>query len=218
MPVGERGVQERGKASREALLKAAVELLAEGGAKAVTHRAVAGRADVPLAATTYYFKSISDLTDQALQWHVDERIAELQQLTAEAASKGTSAEEVARAFADSVINRPWSVILAQYEVYLEAARNPVVRPSVARALAAFEDLACEALALLGSRRPESGARAFVALIDGFMLHRLANPGDPAEDAEALFEAMRALFISQVMDDDVLEGWHSRLAQPPAHRP
>ena len=47
--------QRRSRARREALLRAAVALLAEGGVRAVTHRAVADRAGVPLAATTYYF-------------------------------------------------------------------------------------------------------------------------------------------------------------------
>ena len=46
---------------RVALLEAAAELAAETGAGAVTHRAVAARAGVPLSTTSYFFSSIDEL-------------------------------------------------------------------------------------------------------------------------------------------------------------
>ena len=57
------------------------------------------------------------------------------------------------------------------------------------------------LAALGARDPQGAAEAFVALLDGFALHRLARPRDPEREAAALFAAMRALFLEQVMDAD-----------------
>ncbi len=42
-------------------------MLVEEGFSALTHRAVANRAGVPLASTTYYFSSVDDLAEQALR-------------------------------------------------------------------------------------------------------------------------------------------------------
>ena len=46
---------------RQAILEAALNIIVKEGIRAVRHRAVAREADVPLSATTYYFKDISDL-------------------------------------------------------------------------------------------------------------------------------------------------------------
>src|SRR6187399_1868167 len=50
----------KGERRRAALIEAASELLLEGGFDAVRHRAVAERAGLPLASTTYYFDSLED--------------------------------------------------------------------------------------------------------------------------------------------------------------
>lgn len=46
---------------RVAILEAALRIVVREGIRNVRHRAVAKEADVPLSATTYYFKDISDL-------------------------------------------------------------------------------------------------------------------------------------------------------------
>ena len=46
---------------RVAILEAALRIVVKEGIRNVRHRAVAKEADVPLSATTYYFKDISDL-------------------------------------------------------------------------------------------------------------------------------------------------------------
>src|SRR3954464_1415614 len=53
-------VTPKGVRRKYALVTAAAELLCEGGFDAVRHRAVARRAGLPLAATTYYFSSLDD--------------------------------------------------------------------------------------------------------------------------------------------------------------
>ncbi len=63
--------QARGTARREAIIRATCELILNDGPVSVTHRAVAARAEVPLAATTYYFNGLDDLIGAA-----GERIAE----------------------------------------------------------------------------------------------------------------------------------------------
>ncbi len=46
---------------RRTILEAALRIVVRDGVRGVRHRAVAKEADVPLSATTYYFKDISDL-------------------------------------------------------------------------------------------------------------------------------------------------------------
>lgn len=57
--------QPRGAARRDAIVDAAAALVLELGPVALTHRTIAQRADVPLAATTYYFASLDDLVGAA---------------------------------------------------------------------------------------------------------------------------------------------------------
>jgi TetR/AcrR family transcriptional regulator, regulator of biofilm formation and stress response len=213
MLTGLKPTQEGSRVRRDALLRAAMELISEGGTRVVTHRAVAARAGLPPASTTYYFESIQKLTEEALRLHVAERVAELQELSDDAARGGRSVEEIARHFADSLANRSREVTVGQFEVYLEAARNPEMRQSVVQALDAFEQLAELALTALGARRPKEAAVAFVALLDGFALHRIARERSVALDSAILFEAMRSLFLSQVMSDADLESWYDTLRRP-----
>lgn len=205
--------QERSRARRDALLRAAVALIAEGGVRSVTHRAVAARAEVPLAATTYYFESIQQLTEEALRRHVSERMSELTKLAEAAANGSRTAEQIARRFVKALLARDRDSAIAQFEVFLEAARNPALRPSVTEALDGFERLARVILAALGARRPNQAAGAFVALINGFLLNGLARPRPAQADAADLLEAMRALFIFQIMDDGELDRWNDRLNRP-----
>ena len=210
--------QDRSRRRREALLRATIELLGEIGAKSITHRAVAERAGLPLASTTYYFSSVQQLIEEALKLHVAERVAQLSAMAAVALeARGASAIAIAERLAEVLASAPTPILVAQYQMYLEAGRNPALQPAVADALAAFEGLAAGVLAALGARDPESTAEAFVALLDGFALHRLARPRDPAREAAALVAAMRALFLEQVMDAEVRDALHERLRRPLAPR-
>lgn len=57
-----------GRERRQLILEAALRLIAREGIRSVRHRAVASEADVPLAATTYYFKSIDDLLAESFRY------------------------------------------------------------------------------------------------------------------------------------------------------
>lgn len=57
---------------RRAILDAATALVVERGVAALTHRAIAARAEVPLGSTTQHFASIDELREAALQQLADE--------------------------------------------------------------------------------------------------------------------------------------------------
>ena len=203
-------VQDRSRRRRDDLLRSAIELLAWGGPKAVTHRAVATLARVPLATTTYYFDSIQQLIEEALRLHLQERMSELATFMAEASSEAATAEELARRFAGSLASESRPTAATWYEAYLEAARRPALQPALRDALAIFEEATRTALVALGAHHPAAGARDLVALLDGWMLHRLVRAGD---DTDGLFEALRCLLVIHLAEDRGVEV-ASRQPRPP----
>jgi len=201
--------QERSRARREALLRAAVALLAQGGVKAVTHRAVSARAGLPPASAGYYFKTIDDLIEAALREYTRQRMRELTRLFDEAVAGVVDPFEVGERIATALVRGTNPDSVCQYEVYLEAARNPALRDAVDSTMAGFEQVAAERLRALGVRSPRLAAKAFVAVADGFALHRLAAPLPVQEDLELMRLTLTGTYVAFANDDQQL----ARIATP-----
>lgn len=209
-PSPHRPQQARSRVRRELLLRAAAELLAEGGVKAVTHRSVAERAGVPLASTTYYFTSIDELMSEALRLATERRVEQLDAFVAAAPHVPPPAPgELGRRFLSAVVARPAAELLAQLEVYLEAARNPGMRPTAEASIETFERLAQAVLDRIGGSDERGIAVAVAALVDGFALHRLARQLPPEREFEIMLLALRALFAAHFVDEDEVAGWPQR---------
>jgi DNA-binding transcriptional regulator YbjK len=196
---------------RAALLRAATEIAAESGVGAATHRSVAARAGLPSATPSYFFASLTDLMAEALRSFVQERTEQYAALTATMAGEATI-DELGAAFSRLLLAGDRVHELAQIEAYLHAARGEALRPAVAEAMAAFEAAAEAGLRAAGAARPDEGARAFVALVDGFVLQHLANPRP--DDEEELRHALRSLFLAYALDAAALEEWSGRLGPRP----
>ena len=179
MAAGGRTRQARGARRRDAILQAALRVIAEQGVAAVTHRAVAAEADVPLASTTYYFESLDELLEGALFMFVN---AETERLAVVAEGlEGTELQplEAAQLFRAELEDGS----VAQFELYLEASRRPRLREVARQCLDLYAAIAESALRATGAEHPEAYARGFVALFDGYGLHRIAGGGDQGfEDA------------------------------------
>jgi len=177
--------QQRGERRRRAVLEAALDVIAERGVSAATHRAIAARAGVPASITTYYFATLDELLEQALLLFVGE---ETERLTALAERlEGVEMEPLERA---RLFRGQLQTHVAQFELYLEASRRSSIRLAARRCLALYEDVAASALRGAGVRDPHRYARAFVALIDGYGLHRIAGGGD-----QGLEDALMALWAA-----------------------
>jgi DNA-binding transcriptional regulator YbjK len=61
----------KGEQTRELILDGALRIIAREGLRGITHRAVAAEADVQLSLTTYYFKDIGALIEQAFELFCD---------------------------------------------------------------------------------------------------------------------------------------------------
>jgi DNA-binding transcriptional regulator YbjK len=62
---------------RKSILEAALRIVISEGIRGVRHRAVAKEADVPLSATTYYFKDISDLIADTFTLFAEKNLSSL---------------------------------------------------------------------------------------------------------------------------------------------
>lgn len=172
----------RGEARRLVLLDAAVRVIGRGGIAAADHRAVAAEAGVPLGSTTYYFDSKDDMVARALE-HVAEREAERLRAESEGGALDVGPDLLPERLADVFI-QAWAgdrvTLLAQYELYLESARRPDLRPAAERWDRAYRDLLQHALELLGAPDPPRQARLLCAGLDGLLLDHVATGSDPAD--------------------------------------
>jgi DNA-binding transcriptional regulator YbjK len=169
-------VKARGRA-REEILRAALRLIGERGLHAVTHRDVAAAAGVSPGSTTYHFSSLEDLVTAALELFVEDEVARVEAATAGLAGAGP--EQVLDAVAaqiDLTLSRPAEQI-AQFELYLEATRQPQLAAAAARCVAAYRRATTAALRSAGAADPEGLAPIALALIDGLLLQQLADPRD-----------------------------------------
>jgi DNA-binding transcriptional regulator YbjK len=183
----ERTLRARGRLRRQALLHAALDVIGQRGIAGTTHRAVAAAAGVPLATTTYYFASIDELLEAALELFVDEEVGRLETAGARVVELEGTAEEALRAIAAELAG---GESLAQFELYLEDARRPALQPVVSRALTAYRTLAEDLLRHLGHPDPERLAPLAVSLADGMGVHHIALP--PQDREREIVEGLGAL--------------------------
>ncbi len=96
-------VTPKGERRRYALVSAAAELLCEGGFEAVRHRAVARRAGLPLASTTYYFSSLDDLIASAVAHIGMMEVAQLRAQVATLSRRRRSADKTAELLVELLV-------------------------------------------------------------------------------------------------------------------
>jgi DNA-binding transcriptional regulator YbjK len=183
--------QSRGEERIDEILRATLEVIRREGLGAVTHRTVSDESGVPLGSLTYYFASKQDLLRAALQLFVAEDVARLRATAEELLAAGAGGEEVVARFAE-VLAAEQAGGVAQFDLYLEASRDPVLRETAVESLRAYEEVAELGLRAAGVPDPAGAAQVVVATIDGLGLQRLAA-GDRAPDvAQALTLLWRAL--------------------------
>jgi AcrR family transcriptional regulator len=176
--------------ARERMLRATLELIADGGVAAVTNRRVAASAGVSLGSLTYHFTSQTQLLRESLLLYVEEETARRRRIADELATQNPSVEQVAHEIerlATSASDIPEQI--AELELHLQAARDPALRDASQRCFDAHEQIAAAALTALGVPEGKRHAPTVVALMTGLALRRLAGG---AGDAHGTSEALLAL--------------------------
>ncbi|MBG6107615.1 TetR family transcriptional regulator [Frigoribacterium sp. CG_9.8] len=174
----------KGEARRTELQDAVIRVLESGGLGAVTHRAVAAEARVPLAAATYYFASIDDLLVSALLRVTEQQVALFAHLDC-------------RSLTDTaIVLHGWvygsrASAIAQYELLFLAMRRDSLREAA--------DLWYRSLEGAIAPIVPSGRYARVAAlaIDGLILRMLwrGEPASVGEVTAALRDILRSVHRS-----------------------
>jgi DNA-binding transcriptional regulator YbjK len=171
--------QRRGIERRAAILQATLRILGREGSAAITHRAVAQEAGVPVAATTYYFSSKHDLLREALQLHAEKEAERVADATRTLVGDGpltvdVLAEHLAD-FVDYGLRTGRRALIAEYELLLQAARDPDLEPLSRVFYDRIRHQLEETLSELGARDPRATALLIMAVLAGLEVDNLATP-------------------------------------------
>ena len=185
----------RGEARREAILRATLSVIAAHGTDGVTHRAVAAEAGVPLSATTYWFDSRDELLEETLRFAAREETERLERIVLDLAPRDLDVRAWAQALAELLLHEIEAAPerhMALYELGMEAARNPALRPEVEQMHAAQLNLAELGARAAGSDDPAADAPIIVAALFGLLFAQLATPRKGYE-RDVLRPALERLF-------------------------
>jgi DNA-binding transcriptional regulator YbjK len=190
------GGTSKGERRRQELVTAAAALLRSGGFDAVRHRAVAERAGLPLASTTYYFSSLEELVTAAVERTGRDELAEIREQLDALPEGLLSTNELVELVLDQLIG-PESraggldAALLRYERLVGAGRRPYLAPLMRRLRDEFDGLIAEILARADRPRDPVAVRDFVSLVDGAVVSALieADPDPRAVGREVLLRAL-----------------------------
>lgn len=179
-------VTPKGERRRFALVSAAADLLCEGGFEAVTHRAVADRAGLPLASTTYYFSSLEELIETAVDYLGAAEVSRLRDQVKALPRRRRGAEAAADLLVDLLAGEPnREQLISRYERYIACARHPAMRGVERRLLQQRVDAVTEAMARSGRHTRVDMMTALLYSVDGAVISALIDDRDgPRENVRA----------------------------------
>ncbi|MCP2032488.1 DNA-binding transcriptional regulator YbjK [Okibacterium sp. HSC-33S16] len=177
--------------NRELVLDAAVNLLATGGLRALTHARADERAWVPKGTTSNYFRTRAALLNGVTDWIVQQELPSVN-----AAFVPRSPEELIDAMCallEVTSHDRRELTTARLVLFMEASHNSALRDALTRGRSALGATIVASLAEMGASRPEAGAEAIAACFEGLLLHRIARK--VATDPRPVFEAVMAGALS-----------------------
>ncbi|MGX7723532.1 TetR/AcrR family transcriptional regulator [Rhodococcus rhodochrous] len=171
----------KGERRRQALVEAAADLILEGGIDAVRHRAVATRAGLPLASTTYYFESLDDLVACAVDYNSERELDAMRERVRDIEPLPRSLEGTADLIVELLIGPrdcdggiDRERLISRYERCVATARYPELRDVQVRMREQIDHLLTDLLErCCRSVRPRE-VRRLVAVVDGAVLGGLGE--------------------------------------------
>jgi DNA-binding transcriptional regulator YbjK len=163
---------------------AAIALLAQSGARGLTHRGVDAQAGLPAGSTSFYCRTRNELLALALRRH-----AALDQLDldADARSLGNHAP-TPDVFIDSLARRieHWIApdqrdrLVAKFELFLIASREPELAQVVSALRQQYLRSAQSALTALHVAEPQRLAPVLLMTVDGILISQVAHDAPAVE--------------------------------------
>jgi TetR/AcrR family transcriptional regulator, regulator of biofilm formation and stress response len=173
----ERGSRAYGE-GREALLAAAVRVVATKGLRHLTYRAVAQEAGVTHGLVTHHFGTRDALIESALRYSLDNSVAGM---STEPGSGRIEAlfEGLAQLVADDPDTQAF-----QYELALESRRRPELRPALKTLYDGYRDALRQELAHCGTGTDDPLVQLVFAAVDGLVFQQVCGVNNTTTD-EAL---------------------------------
>ena len=196
---------------RRLILEAALKIVVREGVRGIRHRAVAKEADVPLAATTYYFKDIQELINDTFTLYAEQALEVVNQFSMRlyepiAGGEGKSfVEAIANAssmlevIADNMtqyvveqITEHRDALVAEQAFRYEAILNPHLRKLGHVHKQALIQKLTDLMNLIQSPSPEDDANIVISV-----LHRIEYEGLLVEPEELNKEKIRSILLRQL---------------------
>lgn len=173
---------------REALLRAAIRVVANGGLRQLTYRAVAAEAGVTHGLVAHHFGSRDALMVEALKFSTATSI-EASSLLADSGS----VDDYVEGLVDMVTSNPDTQVF-QYELLLEARRRPELREHAAQLHATYRTAARQGLKRLGIP-DEKFADLVYACLDGLVFEQVTVTTE--SDTRELIHELRRILHAQI---------------------
>ncbi|MDA8371021.1 MAG: TetR/AcrR family transcriptional regulator [Nocardiopsaceae bacterium] len=181
---------QRGRATRQRLLDAAVSLIGEVGWSNVTTRLVAERAGVNPGLVHYHFASVSTLLTTAATGFTRELLEHIARQLTDQPDVGAGLDRLLAELSGYTGTDPACLLLV--EAFLASSRLPDLRVELAAMITDFRTHVADWLRAHGhGAEADTAAAVLAGAIDGLMLHRAV---DPNMDITALAEPLRRMLI------------------------
>ena len=167
---------------RDRLVDTTLDVIAEQGVAAASHRAIARAADVPLGSLTYHFGSLTELLAAAFARHVDVAATRFDERMRAAPDRAAALDVLVEHLTGDLLGSQRDLVLA-VELYTAAARDPALR-------AVTQDWMSRSRRSLERHLDPVTARELDALVEGLVLHSALST-DPM-DADQIRSALRRL--------------------------
>ncbi|MEN2742507.1 TetR family transcriptional regulator [Microbacterium sp. X-17] len=173
------------------IIAATLAVIARDGIGALSHRAVAAMADVPLGATTYYFKTRDQLIAAATEHAAADLAAEVDSWFADPPTRATIARRIGELTAYQTAPGPRRDQLAvEYELYLAGGRIASLREINSK----WDGVLSE---LMTPMMPPDAVRAVAALLTGLHVEAVVyDVSYEADDVAMLLETTISAFESR----------------------
>lgn len=196
---------------RRLILEAALRIVIREGVRGIRHRAVAKEAEVPLAATTYYFKDIQELINDTFTLYAEQSLEVVNQFSMrlyEPISNGNgkslveamnSADDMSEVIADNMtqyvveqITQHRDALIAEQAFRYEAILSPHLRKLGNVHKVALVQKLTDLLTMIESPNPVEDATIVISV-----LHRIEYEGLLVEPEDLDKEAIRATLLRQL---------------------
>ncbi|MEU5400828.1 TetR family transcriptional regulator [Streptomyces sp. NPDC005963] len=153
----------------ELITDTALDVLAERGMRGLTHRAVDEAAGLPQGSTSNLFRTRQTLLKAVVTrlMHREASILAIEEMPGPHDGTAALADALALAVHRSLSEHP-GLVIARYELALEATRRPELRTAYDTAGRSFREPLHALMAAAGSAHPEWHTRSLIAWCEGLL--------------------------------------------------